>query len=167
MVLVLLTSMFAVQINAMIAITNKGKLDRVTYSLVSILAERKQFFSDEGDMCADSKNCQRVMSDLLKIAISSLGRMSGEFDEKKLSMQVEELRRVGSSRIYNKRIIGSVSGCHITSIKKTNIQPKTTRTRYLPLYQISLCYETAFNVLGIRNDSMTNIVSSAFALARI
>ncbi|WP_299014186.1 tight adherence pilus pseudopilin TadF [uncultured Photobacterium sp.] len=167
-ILVFVSMAFHFQINNSIAISTKGKLDRLSYSLVNILSERRQLFNDEGDMCSDRRKCSAVLDDMLDIAKASLGRTSGEFNPDKLGIRIEELRKEKSNKFYTVRTAGSLDGCNLPSIQNnTSLLPKTSRNRHLPMYQVTLCYETPFNVTGIADGNLMRVVSSSFTYARI
>lgn len=168
MILVFASGLFVMQVNSSISIANKGKLQRVSYSLATILSERKQLFNDEGDMCKNESNCTNAINMMLDIAKSSLSRMSGTFDSNKLGIQVEELTKVNNKVTYVKKTKGQIKDCNIVDISGSgHLLPKTSNDRYLPLYQVSLCYETPFNVLGVADNEMMNVVSSSISFARI
>ncbi|MGF1788354.1 pilus assembly protein TadF [Photobacterium swingsii] len=168
MILIFASSLFVMQVNSSIAIANKGKLQRVSYSLATLLSERKQLFNDEGNMCKDETSCTKAINMMLEIAKSSLSRMSGKFNSDKLGIQVEELRRENNKISYTKKNSGLIKDCNIIDVRNSgHLLPKTSNDRYLPLYQVSLCYETPFNVLGVVDNEIMHVVSSSISFARI
>ncbi|WP_313885095.1 tight adherence pilus pseudopilin TadF, partial [Vibrio harveyi] len=117
MVLVFVASLFVIQVNSTVAVSNRGKLQRISYSLATILSERKELFNDEGHMCKSEANCKEALRMLYSIAKASMSRMSGEFKPQKLGLQIEELRKTKSHFLHSKRSIGdirAVSYTHLT-----------------------------------------------------
>lgn len=167
-ILMMVSGLFWMQINNLMAVSNKGKLDRLSYSLVNILSERRQLFGDEGYMCKDRRKCHAVRDDLYKIATASMGRMSGGFKPDEFGMRIEELRKEGGRTKYEYLDKGNLSDCNLTTIQsKGDILPKTSRNRYLPMYNVILCYSTPADLIGAKDNNMLKVVSSSFTYARI
>lgn len=180
MVLVFASGIFLVVVNHMLAINKKGQLDRATYSLTTILSERKQLFSDSLDVC--SGNCSKTKNTTFSIAASSLKRMIPNFDKTKLGMRIDEIRLEEHNlpdggtvytRHHKKLEKGNVTGCNfpdmekMTKAKAIELLPVTSRNRRLPMYQVSLCYEIPFNLLGVTSGEVNQIISTSYSFARI
>ncbi|MGD8170569.1 tight adherence pilus pseudopilin TadF [Vibrio sp. TRT 21S02] len=180
LVLVFASGIFLAVVNYMLAVNQKGQLDRATYSLTTILAERKQLFSDDLDVCAG--NCNRTKNTLFSIASSSLRRMTPTFDKTKFGMRIDEIRltertlpngQIKYTRHHKRLEKGNVIGCNfpdmedITEERANELLPVTSRKRRLPMYQVSLCYEIPFNLLGVTSGEVNHIISTSYSFARI
>ncbi|GAA5646284.1 MULTISPECIES: tight adherence pilus pseudopilin TadF [Vibrio] len=180
MVLVFASGLFVVVVNYMLAINKKGQLDRAAYSLTTILAERKQLFNADLDIC--SGNCNQTENTAYSIAAASMKRMIPNFDKTKFGMRIDEVRldervlsngKVDYVRRHKALEKGNVIGCNfpdmsdIDKAKAIEMLPVTSRNRRLPLYQVSLCYETPVNILGVANGEVFRIVSSSYSFARV
>jgi len=180
LVLVFASGLFVVVVNYMLAINKKGQLDRAAYSLTTILAERKQLFSADLDICAG--DCRKTEHETYSIASASLKRMIPNFEKSKLGMRIDEVRLqetlLPSGKIQHKRIQktltkGAIHGCDfpdmsdITKDKAVELLPVTSRGRRLPLYQVSLCYEIPVNLIGVANGEMLRLISTSYSFARV
>ncbi|WP_391090567.1 tight adherence pilus pseudopilin TadF [Vibrio sp. NH-UV-68] len=180
LVLTLLSVMSILVINHMLAINKKGQLDRATYSLVTILAERKQLFNSNLDICAG--DCRETEQATYSIATASLKRMIPTFDKSKFGMRIDEIRideqmsrrgEIDCKRVHTTLTKGAIHGCNfpdvtdMTKEKTLEMLPVTSRGRRLPLYQVSLCYETPVDVIGATTGEVFRIVSTSYAFARV
>nr|WP_216602711.1 tight adherence pilus pseudopilin TadF [Vibrio europaeus] len=180
LVLVFASGLFLVVVNYMLAINKKGQLDRASYSLTTILSERKQLFSSDLDICAG--NCRRTEQTTYSIASASMKRMIPNFDKSKFGMRIDEIRLeetlLPSGKTHYKRVQktltkGAIQGCDfpnisdITKDKAIELLPITSRGRRLPLYQVSLCYEIPVNLLGVANGEVLRLLSTSYSFARV
>ncbi|WP_186176345.1 tight adherence pilus pseudopilin TadF [Vibrio jasicida] len=167
-------------VNNMIAVNYRGQLDRLSYSLATVLSERKQLFGEKKNIC--DTDCESFVSDIYLLTSSSMRRMNSSFDESRLKIRIEQLSIIvnddsPSNNVYElHRLVyeeGSSNNCElpdtsdITHEEIINFLPITNQKNYLPMYQVSLCYETPFNIMGIGNNEVTYIKSSSFSFARI
>lgn len=185
LVLVVFSSLFAMVVNYSVAINTKGQLDRVAYSLATIVAERRQLFNSSLDVCEpeNSGDCSQRGNDLYSLVSASMASMMPNFDQTKFGLRVEQVsldREVVSSggaefdKRYERVDKGAISQCDITTeAQKMNeedakrLLPLTTRGRRLPLYQVSVCYAVPFNLLGITSGEVNYVVSTSYAFARV
>ncbi|MFA0231285.1 tight adherence pilus pseudopilin TadF, partial [Vibrio sp. 10N.261.45.A7] len=176
MVLVFASGIFVVVVNHMLAINKKGQLDRASYSLTTIFAERKQLFNANMDICAG--DCRKTEHNAFVIASASMKRMIPNFDKNKFGMRIDEIRleetalsggKVNYRRVQKTLTKGSIHGCDfpdmgdITKEKAIEILPITSRGRRLPMYQVSLCYEIPTNLIGIANGEVFRLVSTSYS----
>lgn len=180
LVLMVFAGLFVAIANHLLAVDRKGQLDRATYSLTTILAERKQLFDANLDICAG--DCRETEHVSFSIVSASLKRMSQSFDKTKLGMRIDEIRLEekldSSGKLVYKRVQktltkGAIHGCNfpdmsdMTKEKALELLPVTSRGRRLPMYQVSLCYETPLDVLGVATGEVVRIVSSSYSFARV
>ncbi|MDP2574362.1 pilus assembly protein TadF [Vibrio sp. vnigr-6D03] len=168
LVLVFVTGFFVMQVNFLVATAKKGQMDRLAYSLVSVMSERRELFRDEGDICRYAGECELLAAELYAVGISAMNRMSNQFDSNKFGIRIEELVVYPDRQVYAMREVGWVTGCSFTPLREVDkIIPTTSRNRKLPVYKVSLCYRTPFNLLGASKGELLNVVTSAFSFARI
>ena len=133
--------------DVIIKLSYKGKLDRLSYSLVSIIKERKQLYADNYTLS------QNDIDSLTSIAVSSLQRSSAAFDEKAFGYVIESAG-FGENPTYN------INKNQCTVKNKLNdmsaISTVTNRSRYTTLYRVTLCYQT--------NNLVGNLIGNGFQL---
>ncbi|WP_019350937.1 tight adherence pilus pseudopilin TadF [Vibrio splendidus] len=176
LVLVFFSSLLAIHINYTLAINKKGQLDRVAYSLLTILSERRQLYTGELDMCGfEGKHCDTEIEKFYDIAKSSMNRMIPDFDDSKLGMRVAQISiEEGESKVtLNKQFRGNHDDCNFQNLQGISFErakellPTTTRNRRLPMYYLSLCYETPFNIIGAVRGEPIKIVTNSYSFSRI
>ncbi|MET2954529.1 tight adherence pilus pseudopilin TadF [Vibrio harveyi] len=176
LVLLFFGSIIAMHINYTIAVNKKGQLDRVVYSIVSVISERRQLFANELDICgAGGKQCETHMNNSFDMAKGMLKRTLPDFDENDLGMRVIELSLIDKDKklVRTTALKGMTAGCNfpdleeITVEKATKLLPLTTQNRRLPLYHVSLCYKTPFNIIGLMSGEPIKVVTSSYSFARI
>lgn len=176
LVLLFFGSIIAMHINYTIAVNKKGQLDRVVYSIVSVISERRQLFANDLDICGSvSKPCDTQMNNSFDMAKGMLKRTLPDFDENELGMRIIELSLVDKDKKLYRTMVskGMTAGCNfpdlkgITTEKATKLLPLTTQNRRLPLYHVSLCYKTPFNIIGLMSGEPIKVVTSSYSFARI
>lgn len=74
---------------------------------------------------------------------------------------------------YKKFSSGATDGCNLPNLdnltkeEALELLPITSRNRRLPMYQITLCYETPFNIFGLAEGNVIKAVSTSFSFARV
>ncbi|PJC86104.1 ATP-binding protein [Vibrio sp. HA2012] len=154
--------------DAIIKISMKGKLDRLSYSAVSIVKERTQLYSNEDQMTDGDV-------DLVYTAVSdSLSRTTGTFEASRFGMHLEEQTyddsiddttvNANTLQIFDRGQTCTVSP---TLSQKENALRITTTLGYnSPLYRVTLCYETDNLVMGLLDNGFTTVSSTSVALGR-
>lgn len=173
LVLVVLSSFFALQVNYMIAVAKKGAMDRAAYSAATLIAERRQFFDDEGYICGlnggDATKCNKLMTEIRDVVEGAMARALSSFEPGDMTIVVEEYIPAPPAAAYTVRTLGDGTGCDLVSINNSAmdaLSPLTSKSRKLPIYQVSLCYKTEFNLLGAVEGDPFNIVASSISFAR-
>lgn len=176
LVLLFFSSIIAMHINYTIAVNKKGQLDRVVYSVVSVISERRQLFSNELDICgADGKQCDTQMNNSFDMAKGMLKRTLPDFDENEVGMRIMELSLNDKDKklVRTETLKGMTAGCNFPDLRKITVEqaikllPLTTQNRRLPLYHVSLCYKTPFNIIGLMSGEPIKVVTSSYSFARI
>ncbi|EGQ7831330.1 tight adherence pilus pseudopilin TadF [Vibrio vulnificus] len=179
LVLMFISGLFVVMTNYVVAINTKGQLDRAVYSLTTIMAERKQFFDGDLDICGRADPyCSETKRAVNYLSKASLKRMMPGFDESKFGVFVEQLVVEGDNpsnfiKRYKKFSSGVTDGCNLPNLdsltkeEALELLPITSRNRRLPMYQITLCYETPFNIFGLSEGNVIKAVSTSFSFARV
>lgn len=175
--LVFTSGILAIISNYLIAINKKGQLDRAAYSMATLVAERKELFGNDLNICAG--NCTRSRNELFSVVSASMQRMMPGYDASKFGMRVDAVYLNGTSGGSGYSLsteslsAGTIASCDfpdVVSVTRTQaleLLPETSQGTRLPLYQVSLCYETPFNVLGVVNNEIMRVVSTSYAFARI
>jgi tight adherence protein F len=154
-----------------IKLSVKGKLDRLSYSLVSIAKERTQLYAaenytlveqaDDGDEATVE---QQDISLLYTVAKNSLSRTVGQFDNSKFSMLVEELTNDSGYQAH-KTYAGSC-GESLSENSLAALRVKTSWGRDSSIYRVTLCYETDNMVAGLLDNGFTRVQSSSAMIGR-
>lgn len=153
--------------DVIIKLSVKGKLDRLSFSLVNVLKERTQLYS------ATSQINTGEAQALQKIAENSLNRTLGTFDKSKFGILVEELTfhgiGVANANALNPFPLGT-QRCAVSQTldKLANLSVVTSWGRQASLYRVTLCYETD-NWIGDLLDTgkeFTTVSSSSVMIGR-
>ncbi len=146
-----------------IKLSVKGKLDRLSYSLVSLAKERTQLYSKE-DYTLESSD----ITLLYTVGKNSLNRTIGDFNSNNFSMQVEEITNDSGYKTYTKN-----NGCTVSSTLQqlennsdTKLSVVTSWGRNSAIYRVTLCYETDNLVAGLLDNGFTTVQSSAMVIGR-
>lgn len=149
--------------DVIIKLSVKGKLDRLSYSLVNVLKERTQLYDGNYQLTTQDA------ADIDVIARNSLSRVFTEFDPLQYGLLVEELRFQGIGKPSSpfRQAYGSVS-CQIGKPIEnlTELSVISNRGRQLPIYRVSVCYETANWVGEILGENFTRVESDSVVIGR-
>lgn len=154
---VMLSFVWAFSGDIIIKMSMKGKLDRLSYSLVNILKERTQLYE------AGLSITQEEASALNSIATNSLSRTVGAFDTNRLAVVVE-------ARTYDPQANTDRFGpaaCQPNRLETLDdLSVKTTWDRQAPLYRVTICYETDNWIGGLLGQDFTTVSSSSVLIGR-
>ena len=163
MVAVFFSVLIAFSGDVIIKLSVKGKLDRLSYSIVNVIKERTQLYE------ADYQLTAREVDDIDTIAQHSLQRTFGRFNPNKYGLLVEELsfKQVGvaSPAVREKR--GTIE-CHLqqTIEDLESMTVVSNRGRELPLYRVTVCYQTDNWVGNILGREFTHVMSDSVVIGR-
>ncbi|MFV0447811.1 MAG: tight adherence pilus pseudopilin TadF [Vibrio sp.] len=182
-ILLFLSTMLVLIINHLIAFNKKAMLDRASYSAVTILAERKQLFNNEINLCVDQSACDIESDKIFNFVASSLKRMDASFDKAKLGLRVDSVFMTyddveAELVLDNVRLMyGKTSNCNFPGVSDVDpeLLPQVSFAAsdlldgnvYLPLYQVSLCYEIPLDLIGVTTGEVLRLISTSFSFARI
>ena len=144
-------------------ISIKGKLDRLSYSLVNVLKERTQLYD------ADYQLTAAEVTSLNNIAKHSLARTFSVFDEAKYGFLVEELSFLDADT-PNPIISEQRGAIHcrvdqsIGELKKLTVF--SVRGRNMPLYRVAICYESNNWFGGLVGKNYTRVMSDSIVIGR-
>lgn len=163
MVAVFFSLLIAFSGDVIIKLSLKGKLDRLSYSLVNVLKERTQLYD------TDYQLTTKEVDDIDTIAQHSLLRTFGHFEREHYGLLVEELsfKQVGKPNpaISEKR---GVVACRIkqTIDSLESMTVMTNRGREMPLYRVTVCYESDNWIGGILGREFTHVMSDSVVIGR-
>lgn len=146
-----------------IKISVKGKLDRLSYSLVNIAKERTQLYAKE-DYTLEYDDIDL----LYDVGKNSLNRTMGQFDDSKFSMFVEEMTNDSGYQHYARGSECNVSKTlnDLESNDNTKLSVVTSWGRDSSVYRVTLCYETDNLVAGLLGNGFTTVQSSSAMIGR-
>lgn len=181
--LVFLSGLFVVMINHLVAFNNKGVLDRAAYSAVTVLSERKELFDGELNICVDADQCDFEIEKVFRFISGSLKRMNESFDSSKLGLRVDYVSVLNDENTSElslnnvKKLYGNTSKCKFPGVSDIDpeLLPRVSidviellgGNVYLPLYQVSLCYEIPLDLLGAPTGEIFRLMSTSYSFVRI
>lgn len=150
-----------------IKLSMKGKLDRLSYSAVSIIRERTQLYNEVQALSQDGNDADLIY----EVIRDSLSRTTGSFDSTKFGMLIEVQTY---STITNDPYPLDVftRGSQNCAVEQTLDQIEsvlsvtTTWENKTPLYRVTLCYETDNLVAGMLDGGFTTVSSTSVSLGR-
>lgn len=150
--------------DVIIKIAMKGKLDRLSFSAVSVVKERTQLYAEDYSMSnAD-------ISSLYNVLKYSMKRTTDSFEESKFGMLFEEQTYTSAGGTNALKSISQGSNaCSVTqplSAIENELSVTTTWGRKSTLYRVTLCYETDNGVAGMLDNGFTTVTSSSVILGR-
>ncbi|WP_407547172.1 tight adherence pilus pseudopilin TadF [Vibrio parahaemolyticus] len=193
LIIVLISGSCLLIIDNMLAINRKGQMDRLAYSLATVLSERNELFDGKPHLCERNgtgididKECDNISDEIFTIAKGSMRRMISNFDVKKFGIRIDEIfieprEQIGGvedtklqTTLYNgdnRRCYYDNSIVNLTKDGAFNLLPHNEDGTYVPVYVVSLCYVKTFNLTGTSSDFLQifrrpHIVSSAFSFVR-
>lgn len=141
-----------------IKLSLKGKLERLSFSMASVVKERKELFGD------DYTVTQADINNIYNISVASMERTYGAFDQNKygFNLTVYTLDNGGNLDIKISRDVAHGSVRCAVPTPDTSLFVTTSWGRSLTLYQVSMCYASPnwFGSLVGRNFSRVGVYSA-------
>lgn len=154
-------------VDMLIKLSMKGKLDRLSYSIVSVLKERTQLYEGRDNYLQDSEG-----ELLFTVVKNSLARNTGNFDASKLGMRIEEQTYQDDINFTPNTLVTKTFpanacpvGTSLSSIEE-DLSVESTWRRKTTLYRVTLCYETDNLIADILSNGFTKVQSSSVIIAR-
>jgi tight adherence protein F len=157
--------------DVIIKLSTKGKLDRLSYSLVSIIKERSKLYPVDSTLTqaeieaeADT-NTDAEVDDIYLIASRSLARTMGSFEPASLGMRVEQITYNPDRQIEDVR----GTGCNVNQPLNALLTPLgvvTSWGRNVGLYRVTLCYQTDNWFGNLVGQRYTTVSSSSVITGR-
>lgn len=157
-----------------VKLSTKGKLDRMSFSAVSILKERTQFYDANFELTpTKDKNNQELpdaeVSSLYNIISQSLNRTMSNYQKNKLGMAVE-VQTFSDKKTANTLVTYSKGnlGCEISTplSSETDLSIVTSWDRRASLYRVTLCYDTENWFGDLVGKSFTTVYSNSVMIGR-
>jgi tight adherence protein F len=157
--------------DVIIKLSTKGKLDRLSYSLVNIIKERTALYNKNFTIT------QGEMNDIYTIATNSLTRSMGNFKSTNFGIRVEQQtftaqKNDAQSVTYtDDSPITINTGSQTCSVAKsldelTSLSVVSSRENKIALYRVTLCYETNNWFGKLVGGSYTTVSSSSVIIGR-
>lgn len=148
--------------DVIIKLSVKGKLDRLSFSLVNVLKERTQLFDEDYQITSSEAKS------INEIARNSLRRTLMTYENDRLGVLVEELT---FSDIGTPNILKSFSyegGCVVTNTlaELEYLSVITSWDRQASLYRVTACYETDNWSGELLGEEFTTVSSSSVIIGR-
>lgn len=147
-----------------IKLSTQGKLDRLSFSAVSVLKERTQLFD------ADFTLTEAEADSLFTIIQNSLTRTIGSFEASQLGVRIEEQTYddadlANALAVYNR----GAQQCSVTETLgdiESNLAVITTWGRMSSLYRVTICYETDNWIGDLMDLDFTTVSSTSVMVGR-
>jgi len=154
--------------DVIIKISMKGKLDRLSFSAVSIIKERTQLYSNGNTV--DYTMTSSEVDSIYGVILTSMKRTTSSFDSAKFGMRFEE-QTYTNSGVANALVFfnSGLNVCQVStnlSAIENDLAVTTTWGRKSTLYRVTLCYETVNGVVSMLDSGFTTIQSSSVLLGR-
>lgn len=153
--------------DVVIKLSYKGKLDRLSYSMVDIIKERTQLYDENYELTEHNVNT------VINIARSSLARTISQFDSKKFGYLVEAVtfdsRQFPTYRVFpyaGGTSIGLQCTAHQPLNEMTHLSKITTWGRRSTLYRVTLCYDTDNWIGDLLGMEFSRVQSHAVIIGR-
>ncbi|CAH0540328.1 hypothetical protein VMF7928_02773 [Vibrio marisflavi CECT 7928] len=160
---VALALLLVFSMDVIVKLAYKGKLDRLSYSLVNVAKERTQLYGEDFQMTEPDATA------LFNIASNSLRRTAGSFELDGLGMVVEGLTFSGVGVPNNASVfeLGNYD-CRLPQNigDLQDLSVVTSWGRQARLYRVTICYETE-NLFGrVLGGEFTRVRSSSVIVGR-
>ena len=164
---VVLSLLFVFSGDVIIKLAHKGKLDRLSYSLVDIIKERTQLYNENYELTDENVNT------VINIARSSLKRTLGSFDAQQFGYVVEAVTfdavQQPTYRVFptGNNVVSAIRCQTRQSLgEMTHLSKITTWGRRATLYRVTLCYETDNWIGDLLGTEFTRVQSDAVIIGR-
>lgn len=151
--------------DVIIKLSVKGKLDRLSFSLVNIVKEQTQFYDPDSNKALLRTDAQH----LEEIASNSLRRTLGTFNVSNFGVLVEEVK-FSSENVVSSFVSYDLAQqtCAVsrTLQELKNISVMSSWDRQVPLYRVTLCYETDNWIGDLLGSDFTTVSSSSIMIGR-
>ncbi|WP_322803382.1 tight adherence pilus pseudopilin TadF [Vibrio alfacsensis] len=149
--------------DVIIKLSVKGKLDRLSYSLVNVVKERTQLYE------ADYELSKREVDDIDTIARHSLMRTFGRFQADRYGLLVEEqsFEEVDKPNDPVREHRGTLDcdiGKPISQLQDLSVV--SNRGRQMPIYRVSICYQTDNWIGDLLGTQFTRVESDSVVIGR-
>jgi tight adherence protein F len=153
--------------DVIVKLSYKGKLDRLSYSMVNLLKERTQLYGDGYSLGEDN------VRDIVNITKGSLHRMGKQFDEQKFGFRIEAVTfdsqqtPTYQSFPQSSGLVSEITCTLSHSLNDmTYLSKVTTWGRRAALYRVTFCYDTANWFGRLFTETFTRVQSSSVIIGR-
>lgn len=146
----------------------KGKLDRLSFSAVSVIKERTQLYEKSGTV--DYTMSSAEVGSIYTVLERSMQRTTSSFSSSKFGMLLEEQTYASDgTRNALATFTQGANQCQVTTSLtslESDLAVTTSWGRKSTLYRVTLCYETDNGVAGLLDNGFTTVTSSSVILGR-
>lgn len=149
--------------DVIVKLSIKGKLDRLSYSLVNVLKERTQLYGEDYEITGGEARA------LYNIAENSLVRTLSSYESARFGAFVEEqtFRDIDQPNRLNTFSIGTRRCAVERSLAQlTDLSVVTSWGRQATLYRVTFCYETNNWIGDLLGEDFTTVNSSSVMIGR-
>jgi len=142
----------------------QGKLDRLSFSAVSIIKERTQLYEGDFEMLGSEADA------VYQIITNSLGRTVGNFETSRVGVLIEEQTYLSDRS--PKALVTYIRGARTCALSqtlaelRTDLAVVTTWGRVSSLYRVTICYETDNWIGELLGLEYTTVTSSSVMVGR-
>lgn len=149
--------------DVIIKLSVKGKLDRLSYSLVNVIKERTQLY--DGNLQMTDKD----INDIDLIARHSLERTFGNYDASHYGLLIESQRfsGIGQALPATHETRGSLT-CRVAEpiSQLQHLSVVSVWGHQMPLYRVTLCYRTDNWFGDLVSTQFTDVTSDSIVIGR-
>ncbi|WP_273860651.1 tight adherence pilus pseudopilin TadF [Photobacterium sp. GSS17] len=161
---IVLSVIFVFSADVIVKLSIRGKLDRLSFSLVNVLKERTQLYDEDYEI----KNISEA-NIIYTIASNSLQRTLNSYESSRFGAVVEQLtfKSIGHANLPKTYIFGAYSCSLSQTIKDFEyLSVVTSWDRQATLYRVTLCYRTDNTFGSLINESYARVSSSSVMIGR-
>lgn len=148
------------------ALINQGKMNRLSYTLVSIIRESSLFENSQDTTALNASSLYKILTNLKKDFLPKNSDVS-------LKIEVMYFSSASSNTPKAEKVVSYDFGqttCKLPNSmeENANLSVQASHKRYLPLYRVTTCMEQKTSFSPIKNlvEKIIPIHSSSLALGR-
>lgn len=148
------------------ALINQGKMDRLSYALVSIARESSLFENSHDITPSNASSLYKILTNLKKDFLPKNSDVSLKLEV--MYFSTTSLNTPKAEKVVNYDFGETACKLPNSMEENANLSIQTSHKRYLPLYRVTTCMEQQTSFAPIKNlvEKIIPIQSSSLALGR-